>query len=400
MEVLQKIGFIITQPKHFNMYSNIIRHLSDDDYEYVLNDFRKEAFPRVHQSAVDKKISFRIASDILRNRKRIQYKVVVGGGDSLGGTERLQLGWPFNTGNTHNLSGKQTGRNGWPSWQHMWSRIIAGKNPLKISMPLSSDIGRIRVYSESHMDHMNENTPGYPACIVYDFYFCVTNYHKSVIERNTGKPALVVGYTRYEEPPEKSGSLRAFLTEFGLDPSRKLIIWIPSSGSTRYIASAHQAIGALLPEFNILLRPHPDSWNQNRPEPEKALWEKLASLGFFIDKVEHRNMSSLYQAADYVLCDAGGPVYSALYLSKDMILLNRSEKDNRGIYKADINAAIANFDYETVTGTELKSLLTDEHRWKEQREMQRLLREKIFGSPEDRSGSLAAAQKLRELLRS
>jgi hypothetical protein len=47
----------------------------------------------------------------------------------------------------------------------------------------------------------------------------------------------------------------------------------------------------------------------------------LEDLEFKIDRADTREMSALYGAADFVLCDYGGTAFSALYLDRNIVQL-------------------------------------------------------------------------------
>lgn len=433
MKTIQKIGFIITEPKHFFFYDNVIKKLADHEYEFVLNDYREEAFEQVMSAASKRGINYKVTSEVKGNKQK--YKVIVSVlGGYKGGVERLQIGWPFNT---KQLPGKFINKYGWPKgcfksvllyvYSNTVGRILelsnlskimeykynrdfvkkrSRKNFLKIPMPIANDIGEIRVLAESSYDEIREDHPTSPSAEVYDYFFCISEMQKGFIDKNVGKPTFLVGYTRYENLPKKKDAINILINEFGLDLRKKIIVWVPSSDTKNYLSKWVDPMIELLDGYNIICRPHPDSWNANRPVYEKEIWKKMINKGIFIDKCAHRNLGLLYQAADYVFCDTGAPVYSALYFNKDIIILNKvieegsakRKKEKRVLFREEINSTIIKVDRESIDDSKLKALLSNVNLWRTQRENRDLLRKRIFGDHSVGEGSAIAAQKLQELL--
>lgn len=408
MSKINKIAFIITEPRHFNFFTKIMQNLDTSEYNIILNDYNKKTFHQVFDSANEQKIPYMLASDI--KKSGMKYKVVLSVlADREGGEKKLQIGWPFRYDYKIFLPGINVNKLGWPANFMKNILLIPVRffkkekfdNPLKISMPIANDIGEIKVLSESSMDLVRINFPRYPAHIVYDYYFCINNLHEHIVVTNTNKPALVVGYPRYDNLPTKDDALRLLENELQIKISKKIIFWVPSDISNEYINSCYESLASLLNDFHIIIRPHPDSWDANRPTYEQKLWRDMSNKGFIIDKFAHREMGSMYKAADFVFCDIGGPVFSAIYLNKKIILFNpKKKRKNRGLYLEDIEAAIVNINYEEIETKTIEAILNDKNYWHEQKMKQKNLRAKIFGKLNSYEGSRVAANKLRELLNS
>ena len=54
----------------------------------------------------------------------------------------------------------------------------------------------------------------------------------------------------------------------------------------------------------------------------------MSKKSFFVDSIGSRKIGNLYEAADLILADYGGPVFSAVYMEKPLLLLNLN-KDSR-----------------------------------------------------------------------
>jgi CDP-glycerol glycerophosphotransferase (TagB/SpsB family) len=75
-------------------------------------------------------------------------------------------------------------------------------------------------------------------------------------------------------------------------------------------------------KYNIIVRPHPleidPQYDRYNPKVHKIILES----DFIVSDDAYQNMSELYLIADYVFCDYGGTIFSALYLDKRILLMN------------------------------------------------------------------------------
>lgn len=176
-----------------------------------------------------------------------------------------------------------------------------------------------------------------------------------------------MGYPRYDEYYNAGIDIDNIINEFSIDASKKTILWMPTTGlgacSIPYFA---EKISGLMKNFNVIVRPHPISF---RAEPQYI--ELLKSLNYKIDSNSIRNMNELYKISDIVLCDFGGTAFSALYLDKDIILLDSPDEKCSSIDNAS-NYQL--FDYVPVIKVDdihhLNELIADESKlleWKNKR---------------------------------
>lgn len=153
---------------------------------------------------------------------------------------------------------------------------------------------------------------------IYDLFLCHgVRDEKIISERFPGK-TFIMGYPRYDDFFRPDLDVSRVREEFGLADGRKTLLWMPTLGGTgSSIPVFAQALAKLTETFNVVIRPHPLSFVQ---EPEYIA--ELERLDFRIDRNATRNMNELFKVADVVLADYGGTPFSAIFLGKNLVLLD------------------------------------------------------------------------------
>lgn len=200
---------------------------------------------------------------------------------------------------------------------------------------------------------------------IYDLFLCHgPNDAGELGKRFKGKTAIM-GYPRYDAYFQPGLDVDGVRAEFGLTIGKRLVLWMPTLNtspdgecSIRYFA---EAVAALRPEFDVVVRPHPMSFRQ---DPEGIAL--LESLGLNIDRDALRDMNAMFKIADTVLGDHGGSVFGALYLGKKLVILNPPH-GNAVRERTSSNAELAaHFPViESGDGGRLASVIRDETYWTE-----------------------------------
>ncbi|WP_311971204.1 CDP-glycerol glycerophosphotransferase family protein [Pseudomonas baltica] len=153
---------------------------------------------------------------------------------------------------------------------------------------------------------------------IYDIFLCHGVNDERIIKERFAGEVFVMGYPRYDEYFEADLDVASISKEFDLTPGKKTLLWMPTLGgeSSSIPVYAH-AIARLHDQVNIIVRPHPLSFVQ-----EREYIAALEACDFKIDRTSTRNMNQLYGAADLVLADYGGTPFSAVFLGKNTVLLD------------------------------------------------------------------------------
>ncbi len=152
---------------------------------------------------------------------------------------------------------------------------------------------------------------------IYDVFLCHgVNDEREIKKRFKGK-TFIMGYPRYDRFFSGDMDLSRIRREFGLSESKKTVVWMPTlGGDYSSIPLFAQALSTISEKYNIIVRPHPISFVQ-----EKNFISLLEKFKFNIDRGALRDMNELFGVADVVLADNGGSPFSAIFLGKSVIFL-------------------------------------------------------------------------------
>lgn len=153
---------------------------------------------------------------------------------------------------------------------------------------------------------------------IYDLFLCHgVNDEKLIKERFSGK-TFIMGYPRYDEYFDCNIDLSSIKKEFDICKEKKTLVWMPTLGSCgSSIPYYAKLISLLNDDYNIIVRPHPLAFQQ---EMDSILELKKNNLK--IDNNSTRNMNELFSLADLIIADYGGTLFSAIFLGKNIVLLD------------------------------------------------------------------------------
>ena len=229
---------------------------------------------------------------------------------------------------------------------------------------------------------------------IYDLFLCHgVNDERIISQRFRGK-TFIMGYPRYDDFFRPDLDTSAVREEFGLRDGRKTLLWMPTLGGTgSSIPVFAQALARLSGSYNVIVRPHPLSFVQ-----EREFVAQLERLDFRIDRNATRNMNELYKVADLVLADYGGTPFSAIFLGKNLVFLDVPGGDalpiNADSTVLDLKKRLPVIRPEAVS--ELPSLLESGAFWRDNQRAVDELFETYFGGPRG-GGSLRLASYLNAL---
>lgn len=380
MKTIDKVAFLVHEPTMFAHYSSVWAAMPSDSFVIVLlNVFKKNGeeaalgVGRFMSKISALGYSYMYLEDLLSNGLKFKYVV-----------------------SNHYIAGTSKDTNRW------WLIKAAVKRLVNFGLDL---VGRKAKYDFRRYDTgqfvslqvgRKQIRFMYGADIgdgwslqswneIYDLFLCHgPNDEKQLKKRFLGK-TLMMGYPRYDEYFNQNLDVGDVLDEFAIDPAKKTILWMSTTGvGASSIPAFAKLISKLFAEYNVIARPHPIAF---RAERENI--ELLESMGYAIDRNVTRNMNKLYRAVDFVLCDFGGSAFSAIYLGKKLILLDVPGADN-----CAWGSGSSNFDLyghvPVVTVDDfdkIQSFLVDGRSWDEWEDRSKALSDKYFS---DYRGSSAA----------
>lgn len=153
---------------------------------------------------------------------------------------------------------------------------------------------------------------------VYDGIMCFGPHHKKLFKDKFKAKIVEVGYPRFDSYFSKQINAPGLLEMYRCNPSRKTVVWLPTWTELSSIDHFDHEVSELTGQFNVIVKVHP-MMNEEKPERVAKL-KRLMGPDRVID--DTRDNVHLYQIADYMLFDYGGPVFGAVYTNRKFILLN------------------------------------------------------------------------------
>jgi len=229
---------------------------------------------------------------------------------------------------------------------------------------------------------------------IYDIFLCHgVNDERIVKERFPGK-TFIMGYPRYDDYFDSSIDLSNIKTEFDVSDQKNTLLWMPTLGGVGSSIPVYaKLIANLHDKFNVIVRPHPLSFVQ-----EKDFISELERNNFKIDRNSTRNMNELFSLASLVMADYGGTPFSSIFLGKNIIFLDVPGADSMPINVEssvlELKKHLPVFTPENIL--DLPKSLTSQMFWDENQKSIDHLFEKYFGSRRG-GGSARVAKYLKSL---
>ncbi len=222
----------------------------------------------------------------------------------------------------------------------------------------------------------------------YDIILCFGPYQVEKLRFCESTIKIQMGYPRYDKYFSMKIDKDALLKSLGCDPDKETILWLPTWVDLSSIDLYADQLSKLSDDYNVIAKTHPLSLEA---EPHKI--ERLNKMPFTSVISDVFDNAYLYKVSDYIFCDYGGPLFGALYLDKNLLLLNipNPEDDElSGNESPDIlvRKEIANITPDDVCN--LTEMLKDKTLWDEQAAVRRNLRETFFAPHYGFSSEVAA----------
>lgn len=229
---------------------------------------------------------------------------------------------------------------------------------------------------------------------IYDIFLCHGVNDKKAIESRFQGKVFVMGYPRYDRYFEEKIELGNIKNELKVVEGKKTLLWMPTlGGKASTIPHFSEPLSKLANKYNLIVRPHPLSFVQ-----EVEYIQLLEKYNFCIDRNALRDMNELYSIADVVLADYGGTPFSAIFLGKNVVLLDSPDPDsdpiNAGSSVMELRQYLPVFQYTQVK--ELEIAMDSKNFIDENNKVVDKLFKKYFDSP--RGGGARRVAKLFETL--
>ena len=223
---------------------------------------------------------------------------------------------------------------------------------------------------------------------LYDMIMCFGPYQVENLDFCESSIKAQMGYPRYDDYFNKEENKEEIAARYDCDPNLPTIVWLPTWVDLCSLDLYSKDLAALSSAYNVIVKPHPLSIHT-----EQARIERLRGLPFTRVITEHVDNLELFRIADYVACDYGGTAFGALYLDKNILLLNVPGAENdvlTGKESADITLRETLFSIDPSKASEIPELLADDVMWEQQKQVRRQLRGRYFAPYQGFSAIVAA----------
>jgi hypothetical protein len=222
---------------------------------------------------------------------------------------------------------------------------------------------------------------------LYDVILCFGPYHAAELAKRTDALIVQMGYPRLDGFFTDPNDANDLGKRFNCDPTKQTVVWLPTWKELSTVGVFDEQVSALTAKYNVVVKMHPLMVST---EPHRV--DKLRRFTFTHLITDARDNLPLYQLADFMLFDYGGPPFAAVYTDKKMVLLNvrDAEKDQyTGIDSPDITIRKTIVNVNPGDG-EISRLLEDEQLWNAQKRQRQILRKEYFAPYYGYSAKVAA----------
>lgn len=223
---------------------------------------------------------------------------------------------------------------------------------------------------------------------LYDGILCFGPRHASLFKEKFGLPVFEMGYPRFDNYFNVPIDKASVIASLGGNPDQKTIIWLPTWKKLSSVGHFNTEIADLVKSFNVIVKVHPLMVHD---EPHRV--NELSKLGLTAIIQDARDNIPLYQVADTMLFDYGGPPFGGIYTRKRFVLLNVPGASNdpwAGPDSSDIALRDVFRNVDPGSG-KLQRLVEDDESWVEHDDACRTLSDVYFAPLQGTSAAAAAA---------
>ena len=211
---------------------------------------------------------------------------------------------------------------------------------------------------------------------LYDLILCYGPYHASEFAKRTSAVIVQMGYPRMDRYFTDHVDLAQLKKRFNCEPAKQTVVWLPTWKALSSVGLFDEQIAALAGKYNVIVKVHP---LMPGDEPDRVTRLRRHTFTHLI--TDASDNLPLYQLADFMLFDYGGPPFAGLYTDKRMLLLNvpnaaRDQLAGEDSPDIALRQTIANVD--ASTSGDIAQLLGDKDLWDKQRKQRDQLRKLYF----------------------
>lgn len=210
---------------------------------------------------------------------------------------------------------------------------------------------------------------------LYDVILCFGPWHAEKFAAVSDAVVVQMGYPRFDRYFHAEPDRAALCARFGCDPAHPTVVWLPTWKTLSSVGHYDAEISALKQSFNVVVKLHP-----LMVEEESDRMEALRRHAFTWLITDESDNLPLYQLADYMLFDYGGPPLAAVYADKPMLLLDVPDAEQEELAGPDSPDVAIRRELATVGPGEnrIAAMLADAALWESQKAVRKELRARYF----------------------
>ena len=377
-KVTDKVAFFINEEYIFDHYSSVMEGLDSNIFDIVLEDkFKQKKYESLINKLTLNSWSVLFLSDVLYLRK---YKVLLthlylGGSTASSGTMLLRVKLII-----FKLM-KVIG-------------IIWLKEPPKQYFQNILGVSNIRFMYGADAGGVKFGKYNY----LFDEFFCHGPRDSGIIRKKFDRPVYEMGYPRYDSYFDKlndKGLRCNLLKKYLCNHKKPTILWICTV--SEYFSTIEKYEGLMYKftkKYNVILRPHPMEIDPQYRRYKKNVHDIVNSGQFIISSDPYQEMFDLYLIADFVFCDYGGSIFSALYVNKKIVLMDHEfvSMDFEVYQSTSMEVRKYLPTIREIEGCDIDKKLLDSGFWNNGSENKKKARREYFGSHEGNSAKNTAVR--------
>ena len=386
METIKKIGFFLAEPRQIDYYKNILKNIPKNLRLIIINDFEyskdTKDYKKIEQFCIENNYEFISSKTLVKNNQKIL--IVIGTGNKSYHNEKLPFVkiiinyFKFIFAKTFGVAIQKTKLNFF-FFKIIKKNLNFGGTKAKLvlteEIPPEAILGHKKILFPRGMD-IYYNHPGPMRKKYFDYFFSISKFDDDYIKKNTTKKSYIIGYPRYDKLTKKILDEDLLVQ---LDKTKKNILWITSDlieneNKNKNITLWLESVTQLTKNYNVIFRPHPNTVKIN-----KNLIEKIQETNLIVDLTADRDLKILYDNSYLVIADYGGPIFSALYCKKNVLLFN-VQSNLKKSFKFDLKMRdhLYNLDIEKVGKNQLNNILDNLENFSKIKTKSLISRKKIF----------------------
>lgn len=318
-KVINKVAFFINEEYIFDHYSCVMKNLDSRMFDIVLTDkFKQKKYQKLIDKLALNSWNIVFLSDVFYLKKyKVLFTHLYLGGDRVDSGSLL-----FRVKSIVFKLAKTVGIN--------WL-----KEPLKQYFQNILGIYNVRFMYGADAGGVKFGKYNY----LFDEFFCHGPRDSELIRGKFNRPVYEMGYPRYDSYFDNVNNKElkhSLLKKYLCDHKKPTILWICTV--SEYFSTIEKYEGLMYKfteKYNVILRPHPMEIDPQYGRYKKNVHDIVNSEKFIVSSDPYQEMSDLYLIADFVFCDYGGTIFSALYVNKKIVLMDHELVSmDRGVYES------------------------------------------------------------------